>query len=124
MKRKMVSMLFGILVVTFSISGISEAGSYGRVRVSGIAVTSANVVVYANQYDAGYQTSECARTDWWWPSGTTHVFWFPKSGNEEKYTLFLTAYLTGKMLWVETAQNNLAFGAGIPCLVNDASLGY
>lgn len=99
-------------------AGNCMADDYGNIKLTGVDIAGSNYVFYASDYTQnGYNSGECAKTDWWWPSGTKYAFWLPKDGNGEIYRHMMAAYLTGRKVFVNATPQTLSYANGIPCLL-------
>jgi hypothetical protein len=115
---KRLKLLFCALLISWSSSSIAETNAYGVFKILGFGggTTDSIVVVFASYSYFGYQPEYCAQTDWWWPAGTTHTFWFDKT-DMTTYTAFLTAYGTGKNMFISGYVDPKNFGLGAKCRV-------
>lgn len=118
MKRILIVAILAICIIALGTP--CQASSSGSITVIGLSVTNDKVVVFASAYSGGGNPTECLATDWWWPTGTQYVFWFAKTGNDQVYTQFLTAFLEGKPVWVHGTVYDLfsGFGSGVPCRID------
>lgn len=102
MKTKIVGLILSLMCLFTSISYADDAA--GKFQILGIGTEEDPpdyVYVYTKLISSEYQAETCAQTDWWFPAGTTHVFWFPKA---DKYNFSL-------LLALSSAKGNAYIGA-------------
>ncbi len=115
---KWLTSLILALVLGWSSSSWAETIAYGRFKILGFGggATDSFIVVFLSYVSDGYQPELCAQTDWWWPTGTNYTYWFDKN-DKTTYTAFLTAYSTGKDMFISGYVDPRPFGLGAKCRV-------
>ena len=113
---KRLKLLICALLLSWCSSSIAETSAYAVFKIHGFGggATDPYIVVFLSYVGDGYQPEYCAQTDWWWPAGTTHTFWFDKT-DMTTYSAFLTAYGTGRNLFISGYVDPRPYGNGAKC---------
>ena len=107
--KRLIAVVFALLIGWCSSAIADGSAAYGTFKILGIGGqrTDSFVVVFASYVSDGYQQSNCAKTDWWWPAGTTHTWWVDRndmitfaillSAARNKTNVFLSGFVDPKV---------------------------
>ncbi len=116
--KRLISFAFALLLGWCS-SAIAETYVHGTFKILGIGsqISDPYLVVFASYVSDGYQPQNCAQSDWWWPTGTTHTWWFDRN-DMTTLAVMLSAAKAKSNIFITGFLDNKPFGPGAKCRIN------